>query len=69
MRSKADEASPQTTPTRLVCPKCGGRVVASIAFGSNFCGVRTVASCRNGCAWTLAEQQKMNNAASDEMFG
>jgi hypothetical protein len=44
-------------------------VVAKIAFGSNFCGVRTVAACEKGCTWTLQEQQAMNNAASDEMFG
>jgi ssDNA-binding Zn-finger/Zn-ribbon topoisomerase 1 len=69
MHSKAKEASPQSTTTNLVCPKCGGPVVASIAFGSNFCGVRTVAVCKKGCHWTLQEQQKMNNAASDEMFG
>jgi hypothetical protein len=44
-------------------------VVANIAFGSNFCGVRTVAACCEGCEWTLQEQQEMNSAASDEMFG
>jgi hypothetical protein len=42
--------------------------MANIAFGSNFCGVRTVAACQKGCQWTPQEQQAMNNAASDEMF-
>jgi hypothetical protein len=67
--TKGPAASPQSTPTHLACPKCGGPVVARIAFGSNFCGVRTVAECEKGCKWTLQEQQTMNSAASDEMFG
>ncbi len=68
MNAKTTGASPQSTPTQLVCPTCGGPVIAKIAFGSNFCGVRTVAACNKGCEWTLQEQQTMNNAASDEMF-
>ncbi len=68
MSPKTTETSSQSTPTRLVCPTCGGPVVANIAFGSNFCGVRTVAVCTKGCKWNLQEQQTMNNAASDEMF-
>jgi hypothetical protein len=69
MNAKGPEASPQSTPTRLLCPTCGSPVVAKIAFGSNFCGVRTVAVCTKGCQWSLQEQQRMNSAASDEMFG
>ncbi len=69
MAPKPTETSQQAARTDLVCPACGGPVVASIAFGSNFCGVRTVAACEKGCKWTLQEQQTMNNAASDEMFG
>jgi hypothetical protein len=69
MTAKTTGTSAQSTPTRLVCPICGGPVVAKIAFGSNFCGVRTVAECEKGCKWTLQEQQAMNNAASEEMFG
>ncbi|MGW8323822.1 MAG: hypothetical protein ACWGSD_19945 [Thermodesulfobacteriota bacterium] len=69
MNVKTTGPSPQSTPTHLACPTCGGPVVAKIAFGSNFCGVRTVAECQKGCTWTLREQQAMNNAASDEMFG
>ena len=69
MKGRGTEATPQSTPTQLVCPKCGGPVVAKIAFGSSFCGVRTIAACEKGCEWTLQEQQTMNNAASDEMFG
>lgn len=68
MNSKPPETSQQSTKTDLVCPTCGGPVMANIAFGSNFCGVRTVATCQKGCKWTLQEQQAMNNAASDEMF-
>ena len=68
MNAKTTGASPQSAPTHLVCPTCGGPVLARIAFGSNFCGVRTVAECQKGCTWTLQEQQAMNNAASDEMF-
>ena len=69
MSAKGSESSAQSTPTRLTCPKCGGPVVAKIAFGNNFCGVRTAAECKKGCQWTLQEQQTMNSAASDEMFG
>jgi len=69
VRPKGTETSPQSTPTQLVCPQCGGPVVAKIAFGSNFCGVLTVAACEKGCSWTLQQQQTMNSAASDEMFG
>ena len=69
MSSRTTEPSGQSTPTDLVCPTCGGPVVAKIAFGSNFCGVRTAAECEKGCKWTVQEQQAMNNAASDEMFG
>lgn len=69
MNAKTTGASPQSTPTHLVCPTCGGPVIARIAFGSNFCGARTVAECQNGCTWTLQEQQAMDHAASDEMFG
>jgi ssDNA-binding Zn-finger/Zn-ribbon topoisomerase 1 len=69
MNPKTNGASSQYTPTHLVCPTCGGPVIAKIAFGSNFCGVRTLAECRKGCTWTPQEQQAMNNAASDEMFG
>jgi hypothetical protein len=69
MATGKSQTTGQSTGTRLVCPKCGGPVVATIAFGSNFCGVRTVAACEKGCTWTLQEQQAMNNAASDEMFG
>ena len=69
METRKSESTPQSTNTRLVCPTCGGPVIAKIAFGSNFCGVRTVAACENGCEWTLQEQQAMNSAASDEMFG
>jgi hypothetical protein len=69
MNPKGAASSSQSTATKLVCPICGGPVVANIAFGSNFCGVRTVAACSKGCEWTLEEQQKMNSAASDEMFG
>jgi hypothetical protein len=69
MNAKTTGASPQSTSTHLVCPTCGAPVVANIAFGSNFCGVRTVAECTKGCTWTPQEQQAMNNAAGDEMFG
>jgi hypothetical protein len=69
MDPKGPGTSPQPTTTNLVCPQCGGPVVADIAFGSNFCGVRTVASCKKGCKWNLQEQQQMNLLASDEMFG
>ena len=69
METRKSEPTPQSTTTRLVCPICGGPVIAKIAFGSNFCGVRTVAACEKGCEWTLQEQQAMNSAASDEMFG
>jgi len=69
MSNRETKATPQSTPTRLVCPQCGGPVVAKIAFAGNFCGVRTIAACEKGCQWTLQEQRNMNNAASDEMFG
>jgi len=69
MKSKGTEPTPQSTPTQLVCPTCGAPVMAKIAFGSNFCGVRTVAVCTKGCQWSLQEQHRMNSAASDEMFG
>jgi hypothetical protein len=68
METRKSKTAPQSTATRLLCPRCGGPVVAKIAFGSNFCGVRTAAECEKGCSWTLEEQQAMNNAASDEMF-
>lgn len=69
MEGPKSRTTPQSTSTRLTCPTCGGPVTAKIAFGSNFCGVRTVAACEKGCTWTLEEQQRMNHAASDEMFG
>ena len=69
MNAKTTGDTSQFSPTHLVCPICGGPVVARIAFGSNFCGVRTLAECQKGCTWTPQEQQAMNNAASDEMFG
>ena len=69
MNPKGSAGSSRSTATKLVCPRCGGPVVAHIAFGSNFCGVRTEAACSKGCEWSLQEQQEMNTAASDEMFG
>jgi hypothetical protein len=69
MNPKKPQPSSQSTTTRLVCPKCGGEVVAQLMFGSNFCGARAVASCKSGCQWTPEEQQEINCAATDEMFG
>jgi hypothetical protein len=52
----------------VVCPKCGGEVEITIAFTSQFCGIRAVASCKSGCPLSNEEQQRLNLEASDELF-
>ena len=57
-----------TMNSRIVCPRCGGKVDTKLVFTSQFCGVRAVASCRQGCTLTPQEQQKIDLEASDEVF-
>ncbi len=54
--------------SNTVCPKCGGKTEVKLVFSSQFCGVRAVASCKNGCQFTNQEQQELNMQASDELF-
>lgn len=68
MGEKETENSSGNLETRLLCPRCGGPVVARLAFTSQFCGIRAVACCKKGCAWESREQQELNAAASDELF-
>ena len=54
--------------THLRCPCCGGEVIARPVFTPGCCGVRIVAQCRTGCAWSATEQHEMDRSAGEEMF-
>ena len=51
-----------------VCPRCSGELEVKLAFSSQFCGIRAVASCKNGCQLTSEEQQELNMQASNDLF-
>lgn len=63
--SKAEEKSMKS---KILCPRCGGEIETKLVFSSQFCGIRAVGSCRNGCQLTSKEQQKIDLEASDEVF-
>ena len=68
MNTRELEGSMEPHKTKLLCPRCGGEVVARLAFSGLFCGVRAVASCKKGCQWESREQVEMDTAASDGLF-
>ena len=68
MNVGAPESCTELHATKLICPRCGGEVVARLVFSGQFCGVRAVASCKQGCQWESREQMEMDAAASDGLF-
>lgn len=61
--------SEKRRPTRSIrCPKCGGQVHVAVIPSGLFCGIRAVASCKNGCQWDADEQQRLDADATDSLF-
>lgn len=63
------QSASEKRPTLSIrCPKCGGEVDVAVIPSGLFCGIRAVASCKNGCHWDADEQQRMDAAATDSLF-
>ena len=60
--------SNMTIKMKILCPKCRDEVKVKLAVSSAHCGMRAVASCKNGCKWSKHEQQKIDMQASDHIF-